>query len=342
MSVDLSFMDLLFDKEDPVIGFDKDIKNEDLKPFYMDDKALNDDDWVCNADSFLDSIFQIESFPHSNDSTDSSGQPPFEPFDLLAPDDVTETAEHGTQNATAADDSSCSDSGLSSDHQSLSPQPSSEFDEEVRPSSEFDEEVRGASSELDEDVVEIKEEIIDLDDEEEIKTEPEDDEVPEVEDQEPEVAEPEVNVIADKPEVAAVLKKVQNQQKVVGCKPLVHRVMPVCARNNDTSYQAWKEVARYQQLPGAQISKPGGVVSALKPQHRPIGVTNPSSRHVLRVTPISTAANPRSILIPTVNLKTGSQTCSQGQVRTIKIVNGIKGRNAAATIRGYKTDCSSP
>lgn len=31
MSADLSFMDLLFDKEDPLITFDKDIKTEDLK-----------------------------------------------------------------------------------------------------------------------------------------------------------------------------------------------------------------------------------------------------------------------------------------------------------------------
>lgn len=31
MSADLSFMDLLFDKEDPLIAFDKDIKSDDLK-----------------------------------------------------------------------------------------------------------------------------------------------------------------------------------------------------------------------------------------------------------------------------------------------------------------------
>lgn len=31
MSADLSFMDLLFDKEDPLITFDKDIKSDDLK-----------------------------------------------------------------------------------------------------------------------------------------------------------------------------------------------------------------------------------------------------------------------------------------------------------------------
>lgn len=39
MSVDLSFMDLLFDKEDPVIGFEKDSKSEDLKQF--EEKQLN-------------------------------------------------------------------------------------------------------------------------------------------------------------------------------------------------------------------------------------------------------------------------------------------------------------
>lgn len=31
MSADLSLMDLLFDKEDPLITFDKDIKSDDLK-----------------------------------------------------------------------------------------------------------------------------------------------------------------------------------------------------------------------------------------------------------------------------------------------------------------------
>ena len=31
MSADLSFMDLLFDKEDPLITFDKDVKSDDLK-----------------------------------------------------------------------------------------------------------------------------------------------------------------------------------------------------------------------------------------------------------------------------------------------------------------------
>lgn len=47
MSVDLSFMDLLFDKEDTVIGFEKEGKNDELKQIfkatstYSEDKPLN-------------------------------------------------------------------------------------------------------------------------------------------------------------------------------------------------------------------------------------------------------------------------------------------------------------
>ncbi|RZF37252.1 hypothetical protein LSTR_LSTR008224 [Laodelphax striatellus] len=163
MSVDLSFMDLLFDKEDPVIGFDKDMKTEDLKPFFMDDKTLNNDDWACNADSFLDSIFQMDN---ENQPFELLQNQPFDLLDKPVGDDAFSNFES----------SSCSDSGLSSDHQ-MSP-PSIVDDIEI------------------EDEVEIKEEIIELDstdydDLPSLKSEPEEAE-----------EEPEVNVIDDVIETA--------------------------------------------------------------------------------------------------------------------------------------------
>lgn len=43
MSVDLSFMDLLFDKEDPVIGFEKDVRNDDLKQIFKASATYNEE-----------------------------------------------------------------------------------------------------------------------------------------------------------------------------------------------------------------------------------------------------------------------------------------------------------
>lgn len=41
VSADLSFMDLLFDKEDQLISFEKDIKNDDMKFLSLDNKPMS-------------------------------------------------------------------------------------------------------------------------------------------------------------------------------------------------------------------------------------------------------------------------------------------------------------
>lgn len=138
MSADLSFMDLLFDKEDPLINFDKDIKSDDLKY-----KTISNDDWA-STDDFLDSLLELENADH--------------PFELLQNEELLD--EQVLRSESVVESSSCSDSGVSSD-QPLSPM---EEDVEVEEcvSSEESVLVKDESIIVDEENV-IKEEVVELD-----------------------------------------------------------------------------------------------------------------------------------------------------------------------------------
>lgn len=131
MSADLSFMDLLFDKEDPLITFDKDVKNDDLKY-----KTLSNDDWT-STDDFLDSLLELENADH--------------PFELLQNEELLD--EQVLRSESAVESSSCSDSGVSSD------QPLSPMEEDV----EIEECVSSEESVIIKDENVIKEEVVELD-----------------------------------------------------------------------------------------------------------------------------------------------------------------------------------
>lgn len=100
MHSDFSFMDLLLDKEDNLLSFDKDLIGDDMK-FSLDSKSINNDDWTNGVD-FLDSLLGIE-----NEN---------QPFNLLQENKLDGDMSAGS----VVESSSCSDSGLSSDQQ-LSP-----------------------------------------------------------------------------------------------------------------------------------------------------------------------------------------------------------------------------
>lgn len=272
MSVDLSFMDLLFDKEDPVIGFEKDVKNEDLKHFNVEEKQLNNDDWVCTADSFLDSILQME-----NDE---------QPFELLQNCDLLNDNKAMSDSFHLESSSSCSDSGLSSDQQ-MSPPPSIH-------EGEFDD-------------IEIKEEIVDVDTSvyEELPT-----------------------LDGNDTRLECNNNEIGSQHSIVINESSEQLQFPVLDKNHNELNKSVKSQSQIQFISSDAIQSKDLTQPLLKQSNlslkehksviraKPVGITNPN-RHVLRVTPI-TSANPRSILIP-VNMKSVGGTT--GHVRTIKIIN---------------------
>lgn len=132
MSADLSFMDLLFDKEDPLITFDKDIKSDDLKY-----KTISNDDWT-GTDDFLDSLLELENAADH-------------PFELLQNEELLD--EQVLISESVVESSSCSDSGVSSD------QPLSPMEEDI----EIEECVSSEESVVVKEENVLKEEVVELD-----------------------------------------------------------------------------------------------------------------------------------------------------------------------------------
>ncbi|XP_046678226.1 cyclic AMP-responsive element-binding protein 3-like protein 2 [Homalodisca vitripennis] len=140
LPTDLSLMDLLLDKEDNLLSFDRDFIGDDMK-FSLDQKSINNDDWTNGVD-FLDSLLELE-----NDSG------------LLQDSKVLEKDVLATPAESVVESSSCSDSGLSSDQQ-FSPMVQDVEDEDDLEEVIFEEEVY-TESEIKEEVLEIE----DVDDE---------------------------------------------------------------------------------------------------------------------------------------------------------------------------------
>lgn len=148
LPTDMSFMDLLLDKEDNLLNFDKDLIGDDMK-FSIDHKNLNNDDWSNDVD-FLDSLLEMEDVSQSFDEVKDN-------LNHVESDDLVTPA------GSVIESSSCSDSGVSCDQQ-MSP-----MVQDMEDIEEVEEEVM---EDIEEVVVEeevytdpvIKEEVVEIDD----------------------------------------------------------------------------------------------------------------------------------------------------------------------------------
>ncbi|XP_066994078.2 cyclic AMP-responsive element-binding protein 3-like protein 3 [Anabrus simplex] len=109
---DISLMDFLFEREDPLFNVSE--KDANFKSDPKDNETLCSDTWPANPDDFLNSLLEFENHP----------------FEILSDDD-----DHVPESSVAA--SSCSDSGLSSDQQ-LSPMMCDDGSDNVQQEIELD------------------------------------------------------------------------------------------------------------------------------------------------------------------------------------------------------------
>ncbi|XP_054286305.1 CREB-H transcription factor homolog let-607-like [Macrosteles quadrilineatus] len=139
LPTDMSFMDLLLDKEDNLLNFEKDLIDDGMK-FSLDHKNINNDDWSNDVD-FLDSLLEMEDVSQS--------------FDHVQDKSSSESDSLVTPAGSVVESSSCSDSGVSCDQQ-MSPRVQDMDDVEEVEEVVIEEEVYT-------DPV-IKEEVVEIDD----------------------------------------------------------------------------------------------------------------------------------------------------------------------------------
>uniref|UniRef100_A0A1B6CCH6 BZIP domain-containing protein n=1 Tax=Clastoptera arizonana TaxID=38151 RepID=A0A1B6CCH6_9HEMI len=242
ISTDLSFMDLFFDKEDQLINFDKDIKNDEMK--FLDNKHMGAEDWPC-GDDILDSLLQLGPDNH-----------PFEVLqnDLFLEDEVL-TLSSPESNESNAESSSCSDSGVSSDQQ-LSPVVQYVEEEEIEetvidlcdePTVEEEETV------IKEEIVELDEPMLDVLEANDTNTQSMKEESIEINEEVPDEQVVTLNVSSPLPSSARKLPTVR-VKPITNTAPRVIRVTPVQS-NNPRSILIPVNVKSVNGVPGVRTIK---------------------------------------------------------------------------------------